>query len=97
MNSVKQLRLFVGNLPWTVGKQQLKDYFSKFGGVRNSNVMFNRRTGMSRGFGFVQFASKDGYNAAISQESHSLDNTNLIVASETSRRLRLQDMEAETD
>ncbi|GAB1602088.1 SRA stem-loop-interacting RNA-binding protein, mitochondrial-like [Argonauta hians] len=93
MSSVRNLRLFVGNLPWTIGRQQLKEYFSQFGNVRSSSVLFNRKTGMSRGFGFVQFNSNEAYNAAISQESHQLDNANIIVASETTRRLKQFDME----
>lgn len=70
-----------------MSKGELKEYFTKFGPVRNSNVLYNRQTGLSRGFGFIQFANREGYNAVISQESHVLENTYLVVAGETSRRM----------
>jgi len=47
-------QLFVSNLPWTVGTQQLKKYIQQeCGNVFNVNVVFDRQTGFSMRYGFV--------------------------------------------
>lgn len=69
----KALQLFVHNLPWTANAQKLKTYFAKFGSVSNANVVFDRNTGFSKGFGFVYFSDNIGYNAAIETKDHTLD------------------------
>lgn len=47
------LRFFVGNIPWSVGHVELKEFFKGFGRVLSANVQFDKKTGCSRGFGFV--------------------------------------------
>ncbi|XP_064602234.1 SRA stem-loop-interacting RNA-binding protein, mitochondrial-like [Liolophura sinensis] len=74
------LRLFVGNLPWTVSRYELREYFQMFGPVKQASVLFNKETGMSRGYGFVQFGSREAYTAAISQNEHVLDNYKILIA-----------------
>src|SRR6476659_513770 len=58
-------RIYVGNLPWSVDSQQLNDIFAEFGEVKMAEVMSDRETGRSRGFGFVEMAAEDSMNAAI--------------------------------
>lgn len=60
-------KVFVGNLPWTIGNKELKQYFSKFGHVSDTNVIYDRLSGLSRGYGFVMFSNRDGYNGAVSE------------------------------
>ena len=43
------LRLFVGNLPWTVSRKELSEYFSRFGSLRSAAAIFSNETGMSKG------------------------------------------------
>ncbi|XP_064622846.1 SRA stem-loop-interacting RNA-binding protein, mitochondrial-like [Lineus longissimus] len=76
-------KLYVGNIPWTVSKRELQDYFAKFGYVRTSTVLFNKETGMSRGFGFVEFSQRQSIDAVLSQSSHVLEGNKLIVSNNT--------------
>ncbi|NJN18271.1 MAG: RNA-binding protein [Oscillochloris sp.] len=48
------VKLFVGNLPWSVGDAELEELFSPHGDVQSARVINDRDTGRSRGFGFVE-------------------------------------------
>ncbi len=50
-------RLYVGNLPYSMGEQQLRDAFGAYGEVTGASVVLDRETGRSRGFGFVEMAT----------------------------------------
>jgi RNA recognition motif-containing protein len=58
-------RLYVGNLAWAVSDQDLRDLFSEAGNVDSSQVIVDRETNRSRGFGFVEMASDEAAEAAI--------------------------------
>lgn len=58
-------RLYVGNLAWTVTDQDLQDVFSEAGKVDSSQVIIDRATNRSRGFGFVEMASDEAAEAAV--------------------------------
>lgn len=58
-------RLYVGNLAWTVTDQDLLDVFSEAGKVGSSQVIVDRATKRSRGFGFVEMATDEAAEAAI--------------------------------
>ncbi|MGH7780524.1 MAG: RNA recognition motif domain-containing protein [Candidatus Binataceae bacterium] len=58
-------RLYVGNLAWTVTDQDLQDAFAEAGTVDSSQVIIDRATNRSRGFGFVEMASDEAAEAAI--------------------------------
>jgi RNA recognition motif-containing protein len=58
-------RLYVGNLAWTVTDQDLQDAFSEAGKVESAQVIMDRATNRSRGFGFVEMATDDAADAAI--------------------------------
>lgn len=73
MASRNIFKVFVGNLPWTVGHKELRQHFAQFGYVVSSNVIFDRSTGMSKGFGFVQFGNKNGYDSALNKSTHLLE------------------------
>jgi RNA recognition motif-containing protein len=55
--------LYVGNLPYTTTADELREAFSKFGTVTRAQVVADRETGRSRGFGFVEMS--DGAEQAI--------------------------------
>ena len=73
MASRNLYKLFVGNLPWTVGHMELRQYFAQFGYVTNSTVIFDHSTGMSKGFGFINFGNKDAYHNALNKSTHLLE------------------------
>ena len=58
-------RLFVGGLPFSINDQSLASLFSKFGTVESANVIIDRMTGQSKGFGFVEMSSVEEAQAAI--------------------------------
>jgi RNA recognition motif-containing protein len=58
-------KLYVGNLDYTVSSGDLEQIFSQFGTVRSAEVISDRATGRSKGFGFVEFASDDEGQAAV--------------------------------
>jgi len=60
-------KLYVGNLPFNVTSQELTDLFSQAGEVVSANIITDRFSGQSRGFGFVEMSSDDGAQAAIGQ------------------------------
>jgi RNA recognition motif-containing protein len=49
--------LYVGNLPFSTTEQELTDLFSQYGTVTKAQVIMDRETGRSRGFGFVEMSS----------------------------------------
>ncbi len=55
--------LYVGNLSFQTTADGLRDMFSSFGAVTSAQIVMDRETGRSRGFGFVEMA--DGGDAAI--------------------------------
>jgi RNA recognition motif-containing protein len=54
-----QSRLFVGNLSYRTLENDLQDYFSQAGVVSSVNIMFDKFTGKSRGFAFVEFSTPE--------------------------------------
>ncbi|KAE9602662.1 hypothetical protein Lal_00049888 [Lupinus albus] len=68
------LRVYVGNLPWSIDNARLEQIFSEHGKVENARVVYDRETGRSRGFGFVTFSSEAEINDAIAAlDGQSLD------------------------
>jgi len=57
MNKDRSMNLYVGNLPFTTTADDLREMFSQFGEVTRSQIVSDRETGRSRGFGFVEMAS----------------------------------------
>jgi RNA recognition motif-containing protein len=55
--------LYVGNLPFNTTSDDLRDAFGQYGTVSRAQVVSDRETGRSRGFGFVEM--EDGGDAAI--------------------------------
>ena len=58
-------RIYVGNLPWAYSSSDLENLFRDYGDVAAAEVIMDRETGRSRGFGFVQMANDDDMGAAI--------------------------------
>jgi cold-inducible RNA-binding protein len=52
-------RLFVGNLSFQTLENDLQDYFSQAGVVSSVNLMFDKFTGKSRGFAFIEFSTAE--------------------------------------
>ncbi len=58
-------KLYCGNLSYSVSSSDLEELFSQFGTVESAQVISDRDTGRSKGFGFVEMASDAEAEAAI--------------------------------
>lgn len=58
-------KLYVGNLSYTVKDDDLKQLFSAHGGVQSAQVIMDRESGRSKGFGFVEMMTDQEAQAAI--------------------------------
>lgn len=80
MININPNKLFVGSLPWAIDDNKLAELFSKFGTVVSAQVVKDRETGRSRGFGFVEMSSEAEAQEAIKQLNGSdMDGRKLIV------------------
>ena len=60
-------KLYVGNLSYDVDSSSLQELFSAHGAVQSAEVIADRETGRSKGFGFVEFESDDDNQKAVDQ------------------------------
>ncbi len=58
-------KLYIGSLPYRSNDQELKEAFEQFGSVESATIIYDRETGRSKGFGFVEMSSDDEAKAAI--------------------------------
>lgn len=73
-------KLFVGNLPWSINNDSLRDLFASVGEVVEAMVITDRMSGRSKGFGFVTFATEEAAQAAIQQlNEKEVDGRKIIV------------------
>ncbi|MDM7921779.1 MAG: RNA-binding protein, partial [Pyrinomonadaceae bacterium] len=61
------MKLYVGNISFNTTNQDLNDLFGTVGTVTSANIIEDRETGRSRGFGFVEMSSKEEGDNAIAQ------------------------------
>jgi cold-inducible RNA-binding protein len=74
------MKLYVGNLSFQTSSEDLQQLFAQAGTVESATVVEDRDTGRSRGFGFVEMASKEDGEKAIQQFNGSdLNGRNLTV------------------
>jgi cold-inducible RNA-binding protein len=73
-------RLYVGNLPYSTTDQELTELFSRAGAVDNVRVMRDMATGRARGFAFVQMATDEDAQKAITEfHEYQMDGRALVV------------------
>ncbi|MBI2803809.1 MAG: RNA-binding protein [Planctomycetes bacterium] len=73
-------KLYVGNLPYSVSDSDLKAMFDPFGTVESAQVIQDRDTGRSKGFGFVEMSSPQEGQAAIeAMHDKDLNGRKLVV------------------
>ena len=60
-------KLYVGNLPYEIGENELQELFARVGGVESVNVVRDQATGRARGFAFVEMNTDEGAQKAISE------------------------------
>lgn len=75
--------LFVARLHWTVCENTLREYFSQFGKVKNSYVVFDKNTGLSKGYGFVELDSVTCVQTALDHKPHVINRQQVQVRPHT--------------
>lgn len=72
-------RVYVANLPWKTTDSDLHSMFSRYGIVEGAAVVTNRKTGRSKGFGFVEMPAGDAGEAIRALNGSSFDGRDLLV------------------
>lgn len=72
-------KVFVGNLSWGTDNRSLGLHFASAGRVLGAEVVTDRETGKSRGFGFVKFADRGSVEAALKLDDSKLDGRSIRV------------------
>jgi len=79
--------VFVGNLSFKLRSTDLEKEFAKFGQIEKANVITDRETGRSKGYGFVTFASSEAAESAIREmDGFEVDGRRLRVSVPTATR-----------
>jgi RNA recognition motif-containing protein len=74
------MNIYVGNLSYQVSTEELRKAFEKFGEVTSANIVMDKATGQSKGFGFVEMAVQSEAEEAIKQlDGASLKGRNIRV------------------
>ncbi len=78
--NIMSMKLYVGNLPFTVTDNELREMFAEAGNVSSAKVITDRATGQSRGFGFVEMETKlEGQKAISMFNSRTIEGRALTV------------------
>jgi cold-inducible RNA-binding protein len=73
-------KLYIGNLGYGIGDSDLEKLFTTYGSVRSAQVIKDRDTGRSKGFGFVEMGSDQEAQAAITAlNGKEIDGRTLVV------------------
>ncbi|MEM7401289.1 MAG: RNA-binding protein [Pseudomonadota bacterium] len=59
------MNIYIGNLPYSISEDELRDLFAAHGEVSSANIIMDRDSGRSKGFGFVEMPDKAQGEAAV--------------------------------
>ena len=80
-------KLYVGNMSYSTSEEELRELFASYGEVSSVNVVLDRITGKSRGFGFVEMSKPEEAQEAIKNlNDHDLGGRKLTVDFARERR-----------
>lgn len=80
------MKLYVGNLAFQTTGEDLQNLFSQTGTVQSANIIEDRDTGRSRGFGFVEMSSEEEGNAVIAEFNGKEVNGRSLTVNEARQR-----------
>lgn len=73
-------KLYIGNLPYSTTSDSLKSLFSEVGNVTSAQVMSDKFSGRSRGFGFVEMSTpEEAQNAIDKFNGYEVDGRKIVV------------------
>jgi cold-inducible RNA-binding protein len=73
------MKIYVGNLPYTVTDEELRQVLEQFGAVTSATIIMDREKGRSKGFGFVEMADGDGKKAIEALNGTELKGRTVVV------------------
>ncbi len=76
------MNIYVGNLPYTVREEELRQIFGSYGSVDSATVIIDKLSGRSRGFGFVEMTDDADAQAAIDAMNGSEVNGRALVVNQ---------------
>lgn len=76
---MQQNKLYVGNFPYSVSENDLRDVFSAYGPIEEVRLISDRETGRSKGFAFITFATQSAAESALEQNGKDLKGRALRV------------------
>ncbi|MDR1830507.1 MAG: RNA-binding protein [Candidatus Fibromonas sp.] len=82
--------IYVGNLPFAFGNEQLGELFTEFGEVKNAKIVVDRETNRSKGFGFVEMDDEAADKAIQALNGKNVGNRPLRVNESQPREQRPQ-------
>lgn len=71
--------LYVGNLPWNISEQELRQAFEAHAPVNSARIITERETGRARGFGFIEVEDNDAPKVIKEMNGFQLGGRSLIV------------------
>ncbi|CAI4223444.1 unnamed protein product [Auanema sp. JU1783] len=78
-NQVVGQTVYLTHVKWVTGRNQLENYFSRFGQVKAVNMFFDAETGLHRGFASVTFETKESASRAMALRPHIIDGDRVDV------------------
>ena len=85
-------KIYVGNLSYNTGEDNLSELFTQYGTVLSAKIIVDRETNRSKGFGFIEMEEDDAAEAAISAlNNQEIDGRNLRVNEAIERERRPRD------
>lgn len=74
------VKIYVGNLPYSINDSKLESIFAEFGEIVSARVITDKHSGRSKGFGFVEFEAEDAGEAAIEElNGKEVDGRSIVV------------------
>jgi RNA recognition motif-containing protein len=83
----QEKKLYVGNIPYSMDNDSLKEMFSQFGEVVLAQIIMDRDSGRSKGFGFVEFSDTKAAQAAIDEMNGKEFNGRALTVNEARPRV----------
>ena len=77
---MKERKLYVGNLSFSVSEDDLREKFASLGATTEVKLIIDKDSGRSRGFGFVTYESEDSVKSALEWNGEDFSGRNLVVS-----------------
>jgi len=81
------MKLLVRNLDRSTTEEELKDLFEEFGAVQSCNIVMDRNTGLSKGFGFIEMPKVGDAKAAIKNLNQKTIGSNAVLVKKAEEKV----------